>query len=79
MRRILIILEAATIGMVTAFGFLSLWHDWKMSHGPQAVVLQIHIPPMNLADLSTRGLSPLPRVQPCRRRHSPITSPAATP
>jgi hypothetical protein len=47
MRRILIILEAATIGMVTAFGFLSLWHDWKMSHGPQAVVLQIHIPPMN--------------------------------
>ena len=35
MRRILIILEAATIGMVTAFGFLSLWHDWKSSTGPK--------------------------------------------
>jgi hypothetical protein len=47
MRPILLILEAATIGIVTAYGFISLWHDWKMSHGPQTVVLQFHIPSMS--------------------------------
>ena len=46
MRPVLLI-EAAAIGIVTAYGFLSLWHDWKMSHGPQTVVLQFHISPKN--------------------------------
>jgi hypothetical protein len=45
MRTVLLILEAAAIGIVTAYGFLSLY-DWKMSHRPQAVVLQFHISPM---------------------------------
>ncbi len=46
MRPVLLI-KAAAIGIVTAYGFLSLWHDWKMSHGPQTVVLQFHISPKN--------------------------------
>jgi hypothetical protein len=46
MRPVLLILEAAAIGIVTAYGFLSLY-DWKMSHGPQTVILQFHISPMN--------------------------------
>jgi hypothetical protein len=56
MRPVLLI-EAAAIGIVTAYGFLSLWHDWKMSHGPQTVVFQFHISPKNLPGDAWRTFS----------------------
>lgn len=47
MRRLFIVLEAATIGMVTAYGFLGLWRDWEHSRGPEAVVQSFEIKPLN--------------------------------
>ncbi|HXW70529.1 MAG TPA: hypothetical protein VEK34_03655 [Methylocella sp.] len=46
MRRMLIILEAALIGAVTGFGFIALWHDWKVDQGPAAVIEKFEINPI---------------------------------
>jgi hypothetical protein len=47
MRRLLIILEAATIGMVTAYGSLGLWQDFRHGHGPEAVVQTFELKPLH--------------------------------
>jgi hypothetical protein len=48
MRRILIFLEVATIGMVTAYGVLSLWQDYRAGSGPEAVVRSFEIRPLHI-------------------------------
>jgi len=45
MRRFLILLEGATIGIVVAYGVVGQWRDWKMSQSPEAVVEQFEILP----------------------------------
>jgi hypothetical protein len=47
MRRFLIILEGATIGIVVAYGVVGLWRDWKISQSPEAVVEQFELHPVS--------------------------------
>jgi hypothetical protein len=47
MRRFVIILEGATIGLVVAYGVVGLWRDWKISQSPEAVVEQFEMRPVS--------------------------------
>jgi hypothetical protein len=47
MRRFLMILEGATIGLVVAYGVVGLWRDWKISQSPEAVVEQFEMHPVS--------------------------------
>ena len=46
MRRFLMILEGATIGLVVAYGVVGLWRDWKINQSPEAGVEQFEMHPV---------------------------------